>query len=89
MDDLKRQMAERAEELARHAKCTRCQTEILEEESAIAAIYGQFRVPVVGRVDHFKLCGMCGLLLREFLVPGVVNDAAYQEAKQELILAWG
>lgn len=86
---MKRQIAERAEELAREARCTRCKTEILAEESAIAAIYGQFRVPVVRRVDHFKLCGMCGFLLREFLVPGVVDDPDYQAAKQELILAWG
>lgn len=78
-------LEERAEEAARKATCRRCETVLLDDPSAIGMVFGRLRVPMSGVNLSYQLCGKCGLGLREFLQPSLVDDRAYQTAKVQLL----
>ena len=78
------QLAARAAEAARQARCDRCQAVILEAKSAAGAVTGLFRSLATGVNAHFNLCGMCALGLREYLRPAILLDPIYLDAKRQL-----
>jgi transcription elongation factor Elf1 len=79
---------ERARQLAAEASCARCGEVILESPSAVGAVTGQYRAVAIGIAISFALCGMCGLRLREFISPKVVEDPMYQALRDSLHRAW-
>lgn len=76
---------ERAEEAARNATCMRCQVVILGEASAVGMVFGRIIVPVTGIQENYQLCGKCGLALREFLTPELLQDQHYLGVKTQLL----
>lgn len=76
---------ERAREAAERAECTRCSVRILSDDSKAGLVFGRVFVPVSDARHSFQLCGKCGLALREFLKPSLVDDPEYQLAKHRLL----
>lgn len=74
---------------ARQAKCTRCEAVVVDELSVLGVIMVSYYVPALGLRQRAILCGACGLLLRELLVPKIVEDPLYQTVKAELLGGWG
>lgn len=75
----------RAEAAAEQAECTRCKVRILADESKTGMVFGRLFVPLAGSRHTFQLCGKCGLALREFLFPHLLDDATYAEIKRLLL----
>ena len=81
----RRTLEERAEEAAEEATCQRCDVVILEDPSAQGVVFGRLMVPLL-RVQHaYQLCGKCGLGLREYLFPGILEDPSYLEVRRQLL----
>lgn len=78
----------KAAEAAKKALCGRCGGVIMETESAIGTVTGYYRAVAIGTVSPFQLCGECGLKLREFLNPQLVEDAIYRGFKELLRGMW-
>lgn len=78
----------RAEELAEKAECSRCGAVIMEEPSALGVSGVSVRGLATGLVNHFTLCGMCGLAVREFLMPALATDSVFQKLKASLMMVW-
>lgn len=81
-------LEEKAAEAAKRAPCGRCGEVILETESAIGTVTGYYRAVAIGTTSSFQLCGECGLDLREFLNPHLVEDAIYRGFKELLRGMW-
>lgn len=74
-----------AEEAANKATCSRCGVVILADSSAEGVVFGRIMVPLV-RVNHaFQMCGKCGLALREFVFPPLLQDRNYLAVKEQLL----
>ena len=78
-------LEERAERAAETAQCSRCGVVILQEESKTGVVFGRLIVPILGVTHTYQLCGKCGLLLREFLFPGILDDPVYLAIKNRLL----
>lgn len=81
-------LEERAAAAARKARCGRCQEVILETPSAMGVVTGHYRAVALKTTSPFKLCGECGLGLREFLNPRLKEDAAYNGFKRLIRELW-
>lgn len=73
---------------AREAKCARCDAVVVDEPSIVGTVMLNYYVPATGLKDRVVLCGMCGLVFREFLRPEVLNNPAFQAAKAALQEKW-
>lgn len=76
-------------ERAKQAKCTRCGETVVESKGMQGTVMVNYYVPALGVRQRGILCGLCGLLFREFLVPAILDDPRYQEAKAELLRRFG
>jgi hypothetical protein len=79
------ELTARAEEAANNARCARCQVVILEDSSKTGVVFGRLLVPILGVKHTYQLCGKCGLGLREFLFPGILDDPTYLAVKATLL----
>ncbi len=79
-----------AEQAAARAQCSRCKTVIMEEGSATGAVRGTYKAIALRPeyVQQFKLCGRCGLRLREFLFPEVEQNPLYVSTRRALERLW-
>lgn len=66
-DQVRADLEERAAELARNAKCGRCDKPILDSGDALATTFIKLKLPGSGRGGDYNLCGTCGISLRAFL----------------------
>lgn len=80
-----RTLEERAEEAAQTAQCDRCKVVILDDSSKLGVLFGRILVPLLGVKHTYQLCGKCGLALREFLFPRILDDPVYQDLKRQLV----
>ena len=81
-------LAERASEAAEKATCQRCDVVILQDPSAQGVVFGRLLVPLARVKRSYQLCGKCGLALREFIYPRILDDPVYLEIKRELLERW-
>jgi hypothetical protein len=76
---------EKAEEAANKATCQRCETVILSDSSAEGVVFGRLIVPILGVKHEYQLCGKCGLGLREYVFPKILEDDGYLAVKNQLL----
>lgn len=81
-------LEQKAARAAKRTRCGRCQVVILDSPSAMATVTGYYRAPALGTVTPYSLCGECGLLLREFLNPRLLDDSVYRASAKILREAW-
>lgn len=81
-------LEERAEAAAQEARCQRCEVVILDDASASGVVFGRLIVPVLGVKHEYQLCGKCGLGLREYVFPKLVDDPNYQSVKRQLLMEY-
>lgn len=68
--------------------CTRCKILLKDSPSLDGSMLVQTYTPVLGTRRNASLCGSCGLLLLEFLLPGLAEDPNYQVQKALLESLW-
>jgi len=73
---------------AREATCSRCTAIVVDSPSVAGTTMVNFYAPASGVRRRVILCGACGLLLREFLYPGLVYNNEYQDVVAELRSRW-
>lgn len=66
----------------------RCKEEIVESKSLLGTVLINWYVPATGTKPRGALCGNCGLLFREFMVPELLDDPVYRETAAKLRSAW-
>ena len=81
-------LQERLVKAALEARCQRCEVVILEDSSKAGVVFGRLLVPVLGVKHAYQLCGKCGLALREFLFPRLLDDPNFVETKRQLLTEW-
>ena len=74
-----------AEAAAERARCTICDVRIMGEKSRDGVLFGRIVGPFLEQPLTFQVCGLCGLKLREFIVPDVLDDPVYVESKATLL----
>lgn len=77
-----------AEEAAERAVCARCGVRILGDPSREGVVFGRVMVPMIRLKEAFQLCGRCGLKLREFLTPEVLDNDDYIGKRNQLLGPW-
>lgn len=73
---------------AEKAACSRCKIKIVGSKGMEGTVFFSYFVPSTSHKQRGFLCGSCGLLLREFLYPDLVDNQEYQEAVASLRAAW-
>ena len=75
-------------EVARQAKCARCQAVVVDEPSKVGTVMVNYYIPAFGVRERVYLCGACGLGFGEYLNPAKLSDPMYQAVKAELQSRW-
>ena len=78
-------LEQRASEAAEKATCQRCEVVILEDSSATGVVFGRLMVPILQVKHAYQLCGKCGLGLREYVFPKILEDHNYLAIKEKLL----
>lgn len=73
---------------ARDVKCSRCSVVVVDSSSVEGTTMVNFYAPTSGMRRRAVLCGACGLALREFLYPGLLDIPEYQAVAAELRSRW-
>jgi hypothetical protein len=73
---------------AREVACSRCAVVVVDSPSVEGTTMVNFYAPTSGMRRRAVLCGACGLLLREFLYPRLVDDPDYRAVAAELRSRW-
>lgn len=79
---------EELREAARAAKCVRCKESIVDSSSLTGTVLVNYYIPAVDRKERHALCGMCGILFRQFLHPELEVDPTFRAAAAMLRVNW-
>ena len=75
-------------ENAEKANCSRCEAKIIDTPSIAGTVFVNYYVPTLGIQVRGFLCGDCGLSFREFLMPSLTDDQAFQALAAGLRAEW-
>jgi hypothetical protein len=75
-------------EKAREAHCARCEVQLVEAASMIGSVMVNYYMPAIDARARVFLCGMCGLVFREFMTPSLVGQPDWVAVKTELQKKW-
>lgn len=73
---------------AKEAKCSRCKIQVVESPAIRGTVMVSYYVPALGQRRRGVLCGACGIAFREFLMPELLDNPAYQQVAARLRQEW-
>lgn len=87
-DPLFEGMTDQEVDVAKSAECSRCQVKIVGSPSMVGTVMVSYYLPALSVRRRGMLCGACGIAFREFLAPGLADDAVFQTVKSALLAEW-